>query len=69
MNHRKITLLATSLFYSIISYSQKPTDVPNPSNDSIDLSNPADIIIYIVLPLCAVLFYFIWREKRNKKEN
>ncbi|WP_146743763.1 adenylosuccinate synthetase [Aequorivita sp. CIP111184] len=47
-------------------YAQKPTEVPKPSEKPIDLGNPADVIIYIVLPLCAVLFFFIWRGKRNK---
>ncbi len=50
------------------SYSQKPTEVPKPSEKPIDLANPADIIIYIVLPLCVVLFFFIWREKMKKKK-
>jgi len=48
-------------------YSQKPTEVPKPSEKPIDLANPADIIIYIVLPLCAILFFFIWREKKKRK--
>jgi len=54
------------LLCSISINAQKPTEVPKPSEKPIDLANPADIIIYIVLPLCAVLFFFIWRGKRNK---
>lgn len=61
-------LFAIALFYSIILYPQKPTEVPKPSDKPIDLSNPADIIIYIVLPLCAVLFFFIWRGVSNKNK-
>ncbi len=48
--------------------AQIPTDVPKPSDQPIDITNPADIIIYIVLPLCAVLLFFIWRG-RKKNQN
>lgn len=47
-------------------YAQKPTEVPKPSEKPIDLSNPADIIIYIVLPLCAIVLVLIWNRKRKK---
>jgi hypothetical protein len=46
-------------------FAQKPTEVPKPSDKPIDLSNPADIIIYIILPLVAVMFFFIWKRKRK----
>lgn len=66
MKIQRYILLA---FFSLIItglYAQKPTQVPKPSDTPIDLTNPADIIIYIVLPLCVILlFYFYWR-KRNK---
>ncbi len=54
------TILASSL------YAQKPTEVPKPSEKPIDLSNPADIVIYIVLPLCAILLYFLYKRNKNK---
>ena len=47
---------------------QIPREVPHPGNNSrIDLSNPADIIIYIVLPMILVILYFLARNSRNKK--
>lgn len=49
--------------------AQIPTEVPKPSDKPIDLTNPADIIIYIILPLCAVLLYFIWRGKKRSNKN
>lgn len=55
-----LTLMASSLF------AQKPTEVPKPSEKPIDLSNPADIIIYIVLPICAIIFFLIYLRKKNK---
>lgn len=65
---KNIKILIILLLYSIAINAQKPTEVPKPSEKPIDLANPADIIIYIVLPLCAVLFFFIWREKKSKSK-
>ncbi len=68
MKFIKNTMLVIFLLSGALIYSQKPTEVPKPSEKPIDLSNPADVIIYIILPLCAVLFFFIWREKVKKKK-
>ena len=64
----KKTLLAGLFFRGTILHAQKPTEVPKPSEKPIDLSNPADVIIYIVLPLCAILLFFIWRGKRKNQK-
>jgi len=46
---------------------QIPKEVPHPVNNSaIDLSNPADLILYVVLPILCVVLYFIYRNKRKK---
>lgn len=63
-----------SIFFPVLllimttTYAQKPTEVPKPSEKPIDLTNPADVIIYIILPLCAVLLFFIWRGKKKRKK-
>ncbi|MDN3723594.1 adenylosuccinate synthetase [Aequorivita sp. SDUM287046] len=62
----KFLLPVMMLLISIV-YGQKPTEVPKPSDKPIDISNPADIIIYIILPLFAVLLFFVWRGKRKNK--
>lgn len=51
-------------------FAQIPTEVPNPSdNKPVDLSNPADIVIYIVLPICAIILFLVYRKnKRNQKK-
>jgi len=67
MRLKKI-LFSTFYFFCAILYAQKPTEVPKPSEKPIDLSNPADIIIYIVLPLCVVLLFFVWRGKRKNRK-
>ncbi|MDC7999970.1 adenylosuccinate synthetase [Aequorivita todarodis] len=67
MKNLKNILFSLILFTMTTGFAQKPTEVPKPSEKPIDLTNPADIIIYIVLPLCAVLLFFIWRGKRKRK--
>lgn len=48
---------------------QIPKEVPHPDNNSpLDLNNPADIIIYIVLPIIVVILYFLWRKKNRKEK-
>lgn len=50
-------------------YSQIPTDVPKPQDNSpVDFSDPVNIILFIVLPLLAVVFVLIWRNKLRKDE-
>lgn len=61
--------LIVLLFASTAAFSQIPTEVPKPQdNTPLDLTNPANIIIFIVLPLCAVLFFFIYRDKKKKRD-
>ncbi|MCG2418691.1 adenylosuccinate synthetase [Aequorivita sp. F47161] len=67
MKPYKLILLSFFLLIGNLIFAQKPTEVPKPSEEPIDLTNPADIIIYIVLPACAVLLYFIYRNSRKKK--
>mgnify|MGYP006188934655 CR=1 FL=1 len=62
----RLTALFTLLFLSTVAFAQIPTEVPKPSEEPIDLSNPADVIIYIILPLSMILFFFLWRKKRKK---
>jgi len=68
-------LLKRTLFLLIIvlspflSLAQIPKDVPHPSNNTpLDLSDPADIIIYIALPLLAGVFVWIWLRRKKKSK-
>lgn len=49
---------------------QIPREVPHPDNNTpLDLSNPFEVIVYIVIPLLLIVMYFFLRKKitRNKK--
>lgn len=67
MTLKKLLFPFFFLAYAVM-FAQKPTEVPKPSEKPIDLSDPADILIYIVLPLCAILLFFIWRGKRKNEK-
>ncbi|MCH4551991.1 adenylosuccinate synthetase [Aestuariibaculum lutulentum] len=54
--------------YLLNIYFQLPPGTQNPDdNTPLDFSDPFNIITFIVLPIVAVVLYFIWR-KRNKKD-
>lgn len=57
-----------SYFIKVLFGFQIPREVPHPNtNEPIDLKNPADVIIYIVLPLFFfILIYFLGRKMENK---
>lgn len=52
-----------------MSLIQIPREVPHPdTNSPVDFTNPADIILYITLPLLFLILYLVVRKKRSKKE-
>ena len=53
----------------IISLLQLPPGAQNPDdNTPIDLSNPFDLIVYILLPIAIIILYILWKrmKKRDK---
>ncbi len=48
--------------------AQIPYHAPNPSKNSpLNFDNPADIILYIVIPAIAVILgYVAWRRKKKR---
>ncbi len=48
---------------------QIPEGVPHPDrNTPLDLSDPAEVILYIVLPVVIVVLFFVWRRKKLRKD-
>lgn len=68
MNMKDILIPITALLFTAIAWAQKPTEVPKPSDYPIDLSNTADLIIYIIIPIVFVVLILWWRkrQKHNK---
>lgn len=49
--------------------TQTPKGTPNPGESKpIDLSDPFEIIVFIILPILIIVFYLIWRNKNRGKE-
>ena len=47
---------------------QLPIGTPNPDdNQPVDLSDPFEVIMVIILPILVVIFYFLWKRQKNKK--
>lgn len=51
-----------------VVFGQRPTSVPYDTEPVGFFESPANIIIYIVLPLLIVFIYFLWRRKIKKEE-
>lgn len=69
----KYPLLVLAFFYIFFSprvCAQVPQGIPKETGP-IDFSSPANVVIYIVLPIIIIIGIFIWRAavKRRKKEN
>lgn len=63
----KYTLASFFSILGMVGYSQIPRDVPNPQdNYPVDFTDPANIIILVILPLLVVVFVIIWRNKKRK---
>lgn len=54
------------LLLSVSVLAQSPSELPHPKdNHPIDLTNPADLILYVVLPFVLVVLFFIWRKRKK----
>ena len=45
-------------------YLQLPPGTRNPDDNApLDLTDPFNVIVFIILPIAAVVLYFVWRKK------
>lgn len=50
-------------------FLQLPIGTPNPDNNTpIDLTNPFDVMVYIILPILVIIFYILWRRKKRDND-
>lgn len=69
MKNSKIIFTALLLAFSSVGYAQKATEANKPSDSPLDFSQPANIVLFIVLPVIIIILYFVWRRaKRNDSE-
>ncbi len=49
---------------------QIPREVPHPDNNTpLDLSNPFEVIIYIVIPVLLIVMYIFLRKKNKRNKD
>lgn len=70
-NHNKnsVTLIVftfLSLGLSMKLFAQNQPDIPKPRGP-VDLSDPANVVIFIVIPFLIFIFYLIWRREMKKR--
>jgi hypothetical protein len=59
----------------MIDFDQIPREVPHPDNNTpLDVTNPFELIVYIIIPIAMIVFYFFLRKKgkasrKNDEEN
>jgi len=53
--------------------AQRPTHVPGSSGPVDFFESPANVLVYIVMPVIVAILYYVWRKKikkeREKKNN
>lgn len=64
----RIIAAAIAFLNAITLFAQRPTHVPGPQGPVRFFESPANIVIYIVLPLAIIVFYMIWRRQKNKNQ-
>jgi predicted tellurium resistance membrane protein TerC len=64
----KIFVLAILSFgFSMKLFAQNQPDIPKPRGP-VDLSDPANVVIFIVIPILIFIFYLIWRREMKKRK-
>jgi hypothetical protein len=58
------------LIQSVSLLAQRPTHVPSPGGPVRFFESPANIVMYIVLPIAILVLYMLWRRwvRRNQEE-
>lgn len=48
---------------------QLPMGTPNPDdNQPLDFTDPFEVIVFIIIPVLAVVLYMLWKKKRNNRK-
>lgn len=59
---------AALLLHTVVSFAQRATHaIDDSSNTPLDLSNPFEVIVFILLPIIILILYGLYRKK-NKEE-
>ncbi|MEM7086070.1 MAG: adenylosuccinate synthetase [Bacteroidota bacterium] len=54
----------------MMGLDQIPREAPHPDNNvPLDLSNPFELIVYVIIPITLIVLYFFLRKKRKTGQN
>lgn len=54
----------------MIYFLQLPIGTPSLDNNTqIDLSNPFDLMMYVIIPFLIIVFYIIWKRNKGRDKN
>lgn len=56
------------MMYTHASFAQKQPGIPRPRGP-VDLSETANLIMFIILPALVIVGYFFWRSAYKKRKN
>lgn len=49
---------------------QLPQGTQNPDDNlPVDLKDPFDLIVFVILPILLIVFYIIWKRKRKNRKD
>ena len=67
-NSLKIFVLTILNFgLSLNLFAQNNPGIPKPRGP-VDLSDPANVVIFIVIPILIFIFYLVWRREMKKRK-
>lgn len=70
ISFRKALLILVPLwaYLSPYTYAQKNPDIPKPRGP-VDLSETANVVMFIILPALVLIGYFFWRSAMKKRRD
>ncbi len=64
---RQIVAFFFMLMNLPVLFAQRPTHVPGGSEPVDFFESPANIVVYIIIPVIVVVLYIVWRKKIQKE--
>jgi len=63
MKSKNKTYVYTLIFFLL----QVPMGTPKPSDTKpLDLSNPFELIMFVIMPIVILILYFLWKKDKKK---
>ncbi|WP_114750172.1 hypothetical protein [Pleomorphovibrio marinus] len=66
MTHLILILLQAFIYPFVTILGQMQPDIPKPRGP-VDLSDPVNVVIFILLPLIVIIAFLFWRKAMQKK--